>query len=592
MLKSASIRQKLLFTFVPLTLIPLGILMLVSFWFYSNQMKNETGQFILQTLLQVNRHVDTYLEELDRLTMIPYYNSDVLNIMADKNRGSVLDLYKDAKLVEGVLSGSMVNPREDLQGVFLYSGDGQLFFNARYNVRLNPDYQWDRSYWYTKALEADGKAVFLGRNADRRTLNPPAYPFSIARVIKPMNGSVIGAILIDANFDGLENIFSSTSLGEHANLVVLDKDNRIIYSKNERYLDALSKIRPNEKLQTITLDQRDYLTAYNTSALTGWKIVSLIPSTDLNRGITALRQTIILLSALTLLAVGFAAIYISHGITKPLRKLKRMMKEVQRGKYNVSMKDLSGDEIGDVARAFNKMSQEIDDLINQVLEGRFKQKEAELNHLKMQVRPHFLYNTLESIRALAELKDNIEVVEMTSALGSMLRYSIKEHGSFVRIEDEITQIKNYLIIQQHRWGDRFTVELDLEAEVLRSLTIPLILQPIVENAVQHGLSTLLNGGGFLRISGKLCEGGICIDVHDNGQGIARDRLRQLNASFTNGGGGSSGVAAASDSGSGIGLINVDSRIRLTFGEAYGVHLKSEEDRGTTVHLKLPHIHAQ
>jgi two-component system sensor histidine kinase YesM len=547
-------------------------------------MQNVSGDNTLQTLYQVNQHVDTYMEELERLTTLPYYSTDVLNVLEKADNASEIEFYYQSKLVKNVLKDSMVNPREDLQGVYLYSWGGKLFFNARNSPSINPQYNWKTSYWYSKALKAGGKAVFLGRYRDDRILNQSTNSFSVARVIKSFNGAIIGGIVIDGNFNGLENIFNNVNLGENSNLVVLDQDNQIIFSKNLLYLDVLKNIRNMNQIKTVKLKTGEVLVGSSLSNKTGWKLVGLISVNELNRGINMLRQTLLLLSIVAVMIVGVAAVWVSYGITKPLRKLKSLMKQVQLGNYNVSMKALYGDEIGDVVRAFNKMSIQIHDLINQVLEVRYKQKEAELHNLKMQIRPHFLYNTLELIRAFAELKDNTEIIEMTTALGGLLRYSIKEHNRMVKVKEEMDQIKNYIKIQQIRLGDSFHVEYDVQPEVMQFLTIPIILQPIVENAFQHGLSNQLDDG-LLHISCKAIGDMIIFEVFNNGTGIPSEQLRQINELLET----EQALELREEVGFGIGLRNVAARIHLTFGEAYGVFVDSEPDGGTTVRIKIPRI---
>ena len=582
------IRKKMLLTFVPLALIPMFLLMAVSYNLFRSQMQGYTAGQVYESILQVNRHVDSYLEELDRLSMLPYYQPELLSIMLTRDDTDLLQRYYSTKLAESIISQSLINPREDLQSVFLYRDDGRLIFISRENESLNENYDFHTSYWYAKAAEGNGKAVFLGPYRDTRFAERQDRFISVTRLIKSYDShKVLGAILIDADYSGLESLFNLVDLGDKANLVVLDQDNRMIYQQNDQYLPFVSEVNLDAAASgKQSLNNGNIMSSYSRSSLTGWKVVGLVSSQSLNKDILTMRNLIFMLTLCMFAAVGFASIAFSHHISKPLFQLKRLMNEVQRGNFNVSMpKTRSEDEIGIVANAFNNMSSRIQELIHQNAEVRVQQKQAELNHLKSQIRPHFLYNTLESIRSLAELREYYEIARLTTSLGEILRYSIRSHDQLVTIRSELYQVQNYLSIQENCASFPLRWVIDVEPSLLDAYTMPLLIQPIVENAVGHGFDGIDREGRIV-LSASRMERDMLIEITDNGIGMPQQTVQALNEALS-----AVGPAPPLQEADrfGIGLLNVAYRLHLLFGDPYGMMLESEEGVGTTVFMRVPYI---
>ncbi|MBW7452545.1 sensor histidine kinase [Paenibacillus sepulcri] len=578
--ETRTFKKKLIITFMPLVLIPMIFLTVLSSWIYSNQITKSMDNNVVNTVNLVNEHLDTYLDELTRLSVLPYYNSQILNIM--QQTGNIGD--SDFKLIQGLLSQAIRNPREDLQSVSIYRRDGQIFTSSLYDVAINYQYDFKSSPWYKKAIASNGKVVFTGKVNDSRIINRPEPAFSVVRAIKIYNGPILGVIIIDVNFTGLESIFKPVDLGKDSNIIVLDDHHQNIYSKNNRYMEALPNIdASNDRIQDIKTASDKLIVHHIDSADTGWKIVGMVSESEMNQGKAILYKTILTVMALIVLVIVIVSVLLSDTITKPLKTLRMLMGKVEKGDFNVAYHSLNGNlEISLVGRAFNKMNQKIDELINQVLEIRFKQKEAELNNLKLQIRPHFLFNNLEAIRALAEIGDREGIVEITSALGGMLRYSLNKQDSKVELRDEIHQIRNYLKIEQIRSGDSLIVDYDLDQELLNCMTIPILLQPVVENCIHHGFDQV-NGPKKIKIAVQPYESGIFIMVQDNGTGMTASDQMELNAYLAD------EAAELTFGSSGIGLKNLHSRIQLEYGPLFGLTIISEYGEGMTVQIKIPRV---
>ncbi|GGG27041.1 cache domain-containing sensor histidine kinase [Paenibacillus abyssi] len=571
-------KRKLIITFLPLTLIPIVSLTLLSSWIYSNQMKQTIDNNVINTVNLINNHLETYLSELTRLSVLPYYNEQILSIMQEE--GSIS--FSDVTQIKRLLSQAMRNPREDLQSVLIYRRDGQIFASSLYNTDINYNYPFQESALYRKAMEANGRVVFTGKGNDSRIINRPEPIFSVARAIKIYNGPLLGVIVIDVNFTGLESIFSSVSLGEGSNIVVLDEDNEIVYSKNRMYLEDLPKIDTSLNARQLIETESDNLIVHLIdSKQTGWTILGIVSESEINHEKNIVYQTILMVSAVLIAAIVAVSILLSSTITKPLTRLRQLMRKVENGDFNVSYQSLRGNvEISLVGRAFNKMNKKIDELIHQVLEIRLKQKEAEINNLKLQIRPHFLFNNLEAIRALAEIGDRKGIVEITSALGGLLRYSLNKQNSTVKIGDEINQIKNYLKIEQIRSGNQLQVDYDLEDSLLDCYTIPILLQPVVENCILHGFDQI-SGAKSIRIAVRSSGEDILLEVADNGAGMFEEALTNLKAYLED------EVSELECRNFGIGLKNLHSRIQLEYGTKYGLTIASEHGKGMSVQILIP-----
>lgn len=578
--KNWTIKKRLIMTFLPLALLPMIFSNVIAGWIYSNQISKGIEGNVANTVNLVNNHLNTYLDEITRMTVLPYYNNRILSIMQES--GKISDT--DYNQVQALLSQSIRNPRADLQSVSIYRSDGQIFSSSIYSADINYQFDFKNSIWYKRAVEAKGKVVFIAKSSDSRIVNRPEAVFSVARAIKIYNGPILGVIIIDVNYTGLESIFKPVDLGKDSNIIVLDEDHNVVYSRNSNYAQVIPRIKPShEGVQHITVDQDKLIVNHINSEDTGWNIAGIVSESELDQGKQIVSKTIMVISAIIFLIVLIVSVLLSDTITKPLKTLRMLMGRVEKGDFNMSYEAFNGNlEISSVGRAFNQMKQNMDKLINQVLETRYKQKEAELNNLKLQIQPHFLFNNLEAIRALAEIGDRKGVVDITTALGGMLRYSLTKQNSKVDIREEIVQVQNYLKIEQIRSGEGLRVEYHLDEALMTCKTIPILLQPVVENCIHHGFDRILDLR-IISISVQSCNEGILFSVEDNGTGMTADQYILLQAYLAN------EINELTFANHGIGLKNLHARIQLEYGTQFGLSFVNREGEGMTVHIRIPRL---
>lgn len=576
------IRKKLLFLYTPLVIVPMIVMTAISFRIYSNEMNDNMVRYVKQSVYQINLHIDTYTEELERLSLLPYFHNDIIRAMeSPSDKTNSFEYYNEYKIIDRLFAAVMTNPREDLLQVYLYKMDGRMFFTSRAAVNLKQNYDWQRSRWFRSALENNGRVGFVGNSTeDVPIAKPPNRMFSVTRLVKSENGKVLGAMLIDVNFNGLASLLEHVRLGQRSNVLVFDENRKLLYAKNELYVDALNASDLGTPSDVISIDGQSYYIGSELSSKTQWRTVVIVPFDELNQSVELVQKIMLGLLIVFVGAMAGLTLWVSSGITKPIMALRRLMRHMEMGNYKVRFQSKYSDEVGDLGRTFNRMSEKIDELVNQVYGFRLRQKEAELNNLKLQIRPHFIYNTLESMRALAEIKDNHEIAEISASLGAMLRYSVKTQNELVLIEKEIEQIRHYLTIQRICMDNAIDYAIDIDDDVRRLYTLPLLLQPIVENAVQHGLFG--KKGGFVRITGEAVGEELVFRVEDNGRGLSPERLDAINRILR-----SAGTEETETRQVGIGLINVNTRIQLMFGDDYGIRFESEPNVGTTVTVRVP-----
>jgi two-component system sensor histidine kinase YesM len=287
-------------------------------------------------------------------------------------------------------------------------------------------------------------------------------------------------------------------------------------------------------------------------------------------------QLAYLLTALLLIVVSsIIAIILSGEITKPLKELANSMKEVQEGHFeHAEIGIFDKNEIGMLSNTFNIMTRKIKELMEEnVLEQKLKRK-SELKALQSQINPHFLYNTLDSIIWMSEGGKNQEVVIMTSSLAKLLRQSISNEDEIVSINNEIGYTRSYLTIQQMRYKDKLEFEINIEENVLKESIVKLVIQPLVENSIYHGIK-YKEGKGLIRITGYKEKKEIIICIEDNGKGMDEETLQHIFDKKQN------------SNSSGVGVNNVNDRLKLYYGSSYGLKYQSKIEVGTVVEVRLP-----
>ena len=385
-----------------------------------------------------------------------------------------------------------------------------------------------------------------------------------------------------------KNIYGELDMGGGSELFIIDRRGDVLSTRN-RYMNIgkndfshplLQEIEVTDSQDTfaIHLDDRDFLAAYAYDVISEWYLVSLVPYEYLNEETWEIRRNIIVVSAICLIFSLFMTFIISTSISAPLSKLVKLTRQVSRGNLDLTIRDHKNDEIGYLTNQFDNMLRQIRNLIAQIKANQKKEREIELQLLQAQINPHFLFNTLNSLKWTASLSQAESVSDGLGALAELLRNTIVDRKEVVTLREELKNIENYIIIQKVRYGDSFTVTYEVDEHILEGKILKFLLQPIVENAIIHG-----SDGGkretTITITCVQEAQNLEITISDDGKGMTDQQIKQL-------------LDPRNESEhrlSNIGIFNVNERIKLHFGEQYGLHFRSKVGSGTDVIMTIPLI---
>jgi len=414
----------------------------------------------------------------------------------------------------------------------------------------------------------------------------------------------IGSCIVVSNTESMEGLITDIQLSENSGFYILDRDNTIMAAnKREEHgkkfeslysfaIDQPYAIDRNVYEDTLTDYQKGTIVQYRHLMNTGWKVVSLVPEKELSEDLQSIRRFGLFLGFVMILALVISSAAIIRNITFPVSKVINFIEQLGKSGEKNRLEIPAPNEIGIIAGYINRMLDTIEEDTGKLLNSQKKyheiellEKEAELSALQNQINPHFLYNTLNCINSIALVNDINEIVTISEAMARIFRYSLKQ-SDLVYFKDEIALIRDYMEIMNVRYPRRFTLKIYVDQQIVKLKTIKMILQPLVENAVYHGLEPKSGPGELVIRGSRVSENVLQICVEDNGKGMETSEMAELQKALS-----PETSRKETDTGvkRGIGLININRRIQLMFGEEYGLSIESQENKGTRIIILLPHI---
>lgn len=522
----------------------------------ANSKSNEISKQILY-------NYDNYFEEIiETLNLVieKLDNTDVRN-----NPNVVKEYFYD-----------VISYRNDITNITLFTVDGEYLVNTGENE--NSSNIIVSMSWFYEALLQPSMCYF----------SPPfAYTENDNRIIvtKYINYNYnedSGVLLFELNSDTILDIAKNTNLGKGGQIIILtNTDNRynIIFSSENILDDKILNILNTEVLGSGNFDFGLNRMSYNIETInnTRWRIGVFI---NIDESANAQNSF-----AITLIAICFVAIIIttiiisiiSKSIANPLKKLESAMKAIEEADYLLVEEVNVGKqkEIASLSESFNLMMRKIKDLMDKVVEEQETQRKSELKALQYQINPHFLYNTLDSVVWLIDNNKNKEASEMIVALAKLFRISISRGRNIITIKDELEHARSYLLIQSIRYAGAFEYEFDIDPNVIEYTTLKLILQPMIENAIYHGLKNRIDEG-HIKIVAKLVNTKVIFEIIDNGYGMRKEKIAELYENFKN-----------PELNDGVGLKNIYLRLKIYYGDEADLQIESELDEGTTIRIIIP-----
>ncbi|WP_342046790.1 cache domain-containing sensor histidine kinase [Bacillus sp. OTU530] len=573
-LKNYRLRTRLIITYILLTLVPMTILLYISYHQYMKSIEERVGEYIPKVLDQANSNIDKQMSELENLPELLYNSSQVLSILRKDSYLYQSNLHNDRFLVNSYLSRTYLTDKSPILGIFVWSKD-RLFSSTKVSY----------SGFHKAPNFREAESIVLQNETDLAFQGKPPF-FLMSKQIQDFeNRKNIGTISLAVQLSFIGDILMEIKDQNKAEMWVMNQQGRVIYHTNHEQIGTVEDINQypitNGSFTSYKNGERQ-LVSVSKSEKMNWTIVHRIPVKYLTVKAELVKDVTILFFAIIGLATVIISIFMAWDVSRPIHNLSNLMKNVEKGDFEVDLKVDSRDEIGILAQSFNSMVSKIRELIQQNYHIELRQKQAELYALQSQINPHFMYNTLETISMAVEEGEDDTVVEMVALLGGMMRFSLSNKNRIVAFNKEVEHIENYLTIQKYRFDERLDFHIQSDINLHHYYSPKFILQPIIENCIKHGLETrrrkLTIGIYIKKIQGTE---DIIVSVQDDGTGINKETLEEINSLLK------SDPIARRDSG--FGLINVHARILMLFGEEYGLTVESRVKNGTVVMIRIPVI---
>ena len=553
----------------------MGLALFLRFSATSNALAAESSK---QVLSQVNRNLDHYLRSMMRVSNTAYYQViKDLDLAAEGDLDAALDLLYE-------------NNRDSLVSIAVFSQEGDLIAAAPL-AALKPSVTPAREIWFTTAMEQIENLHFSTPHVQNLFQDPDhhyRWVVSLSRQVElTRRGSIeSGVLLVDMNFSGIEQLCKDVTFAyDQGYLYLTDSSGELIYHPRQQLIYAglleennLTAAGYPDGSHTETFQGQQRQVTVKTVGYTGWKLVGVVPAEQVldNYGQILLFFFFIVLFSIFLLVL--VNLRLSEWITAPMKKLDRAVRELEAGQEGVDFSVNGPHELEHLSRSIQSMVSTLRHLMDDILEQEEQKRRSELDVLQSQINPHFLYNTLDSVVWMTENGRTEDAVVMLTALARFFRISLSRGSNIIPIADELEHARHYLTIQKMRYKNKFSADITAESGVESLYTIKLIIQPILENAIYHGMA-YADGDGEIHIRAFRDGEDVIIEVADNGPGMPEDLVEQLLSPH--------GPAVSGAKGSGIGFRNVHQRIQLTFGPTYGLTILSEPDSGTTVRIRIP-----
>ncbi|PGZ94693.1 sensor histidine kinase [Bacillus sp. AFS029533] len=550
------------------------VLSIVSIMVYNQVgtlMKDTTEKQIQQTAVEANGRMETLYKQIDTLSNQLMTNETVQQILLGLKNGESVDFAKRQSLIR-VINNSLAYSN-GISSFELYSSEGNRIFPfGEKNLSSVIDEKWVK-----EAETEKGRLVWVGKDP-----NNSNYSYAIRRVSLMdrwfSNGGYLVVRILNSYFQVEE---SNLSPGEKDYMMLLDRDLAPI---TDNYGIDIQKFLL-EGYESIKVNKKQYMIVTQPSAKTGWTLVILKPTSFLNERVTPVRKATLLSGAIGLIIFVISSIILATMITRPIKKLTNTMKNAKMDELKINKESAASLEIIELNRTYNQMVENTNHLIQVVYEKELLRSQTELKALQAQIDPHFLYNTLNALYWSLDDRGEEDLAEIVIAMSGLFRYTIGNANSseWVTIQAALDQIERYLQIMKMRLGERLLWEISVEPNLL-SIKIPkLLIQPLVENAIMHGIESSREQGCVLvKIKRINDSSNLLVTVKDNGPGINREALNALNLAIKN-------DNLSSFKGMGMALTNVNKRIKLYY-EGYdlsGLRLESEIGKGTTVLFEVP-----
>ena len=544
---------------------------------FTKKAENLTVENSRQLLNQTTINLEDYLRNMRRISDAMYYT-----VIKNTDLGS--------ETLEDSMTLLYEANKDKLVSVACYTNDGELVAASPIGTEKK-DIHVTSQEWFLNAVGELENFHFSTPHV-QDLFDDPSYRYywvvSLSRTVElTRNGvSMLGVLLVDMNYSSIEQLLEKANTDTSGDYVYLmAPDGEIIYHPKQDLIhmglyqeNSLKAAEYEDTTVEETFQGEKRLVTVKTISYTGWKLISVVPMKSFTMGMTGMRNLVALLVALTVLAAVLLNQMVSARISKPLRRLNDSVKEWESGNMDPDIYIGGSMEVEHLGKTLRSTVAQIRQLMDDIVVEQEAKRKSELDALQSQINPHFLYNTLDSIVWMITGERYDDAVFMITQLASLFRISLSRGKTVIKIEDEIKHAQNYMNIQKIRYKNSFEVDFEIEKEILDGCTVKLVLQPLLENAIYYGME-FMDGEGEIHVRGYRKGDDVYLEVEDNGLGMPEEEAAEL----------LNGEERPHKHGSGVGLINVHSRLRLRFGDEYGLIIHSCPDEGMRIQIHIPYV---
>lgn len=576
------ISSKIVFIYLILMIFSVTVSSLIYEKIYDDITSKKVSELSVQTLYTIKSNINSMIQNINNNSRIIISNKDIQAILKNSNNRNGIDVQID---MYGYLS-SMIDSMNNVSSIYIYDNFGNKYYidkQSRKSFKLN---KVESANWYKAAINEKGYYILRLNAGEKADLNPNENYVSFIRVINDMESQKpIGTLIININESNFVNCYKDIISKNGTNILLMDENNDFIVNpKDVSDFNQISELIRKELIKSDVEEEKNSIIEkikgeeYIFSSLKieeyNWTIVSKIPFKELSKESSTVYLMAFVFTIINGILLFIGAISISRLITKPIKKLLKSMKGIENGEFKKVNIEVGNDEIGKLRDGYNIMVYEIEKLINRIIEEQRVKRKAELSVLQAQVKPHFLYNTLDAMGYLALSGKCDEVYDALEALGEYYRTSLSKGREVITVGEEIEIVKNYFLLQKLRYGDIFTDTYEIDERVLNFKILKLVLQPIAENALYHGIKPK-GEHGIIKLAVELIDNLINISIEDDGVGMTEEELDKV-------------VSDKIDNNNlSFGLRGTIERLRIFYGTSDVYEIKSRKRYGTKVNITIP-----
>lgn len=570
-----SIKSKILIICLTVIIVPILVMTVISYFSSQHLLERKYTELLMEVAKQTNIRIDEYFKEIEKISLVTTFGMNSLNNSAEKNYPIQEFLRDDSEQNKNEVYGMLMNyilMKDQEISIYVYNLNGGQDLIVGTKKPYNYHYRPTQEEWFQFFQVSTSKMMILDTHIDGQTKNHTLAISHVRKILDTDSGTLLGFMVVSIDLGVIDIASNRLQESLRKRFTIVDESDNIIYNNDFSLIGQKFS-------ETIRPKDTDHLIVASRFERQRWTTYLYMPKKELSAEGNLLRHNLYLLATLMLIFLVIVSILLSTVITHPLKKLMRNILLVEKGQFDQVKEIRSRDEIGHLSTRFHRMSHELKRLVERIQQEEKDKATVEIRALQSQINPHFLYNTLGSVKWIASMQQADKIVEMTDALIEMLFYAARSEDALVTVRQELDNLRNYMIIQKVRYYNRIQLVIEADEDTLYEQIPKLILQPLVENAIFHGLAWK-EEGGTVTVIVERSDSDIRIAVHDNGVGMDEETLQSLTKSLTRG---------RDSEAKNIGLYNVMRRLKLHYGEQHGLELESKWGEGTAIRMVLPKL---